>query len=508
MKARLLHREQDVELVAELPAGHEALVDDLGLDDVFDAMAGGDPFLRDVARTVLLMGLRDPDEIAYRQQVLADCIDHPAVVRQLYDLAVTAVEAERQAWRIYSRNPELVVSMSTRALELFRPILHELRHVADTHAAGFASAGFGSFFATLRSELGDDFLRGLADYLRLLQFQHGVSINGRLGRRNMGTGFVLLRPAGRGWGRILPRAARGYTIRIAEGDDAGMQALADLRARGISLVANALGQAVDHTLSFFAMLRFEVGFYLACLNLRDRLLALGGPAALPGARPAGSMVLSARGLYDPGLALRLGTAIVGNDLEADGQGLVVISGANQGGKSTFLRSLGLAQLMLQAGMFVAAESFTADVRGSILSHFKRAEDPTMLSGKFDEELRRFSELVDRLSPPALVLFNESFAATNEREGADIAEGVVRALLEAGTRIVFVTHSYELARRFDEPGASGVLFLSAERLPDGRRTFRLRPGPPVLTSYGDDLFRRIFAEAPAEAVPPEPVGGGS
>jgi len=64
--------------------------------------------------------------------------------------------------------------------------------------------------------------------------------------------------------------------------------------------------------------------------------------------------LSALGLYDPALALVAGGGVVANDLAAAGKELVVITGANQGGKSTFLRSIGLAQLLMQAGMFVPA----------------------------------------------------------------------------------------------------------------------------------------------------------
>ncbi len=52
--------------------------------------------------------------------------------------------------------------------------------------------------------------------------------------------------------------------------------------------------------------------------------------------------------------LRTDHRIVGNDLDGDKKDLVVITGANQGGKSTFLRSIGLAQLMMQCGMFVPA----------------------------------------------------------------------------------------------------------------------------------------------------------
>jgi len=72
--------------------------------------------------------------------------------------------------------------------------------------------------------------------------------------------------------------------------------------------------------------------------------------------------------------------------------------------------------MMQCGMFVGAESFAADLCAALFTHYKREEDATMKSGKFDEEIARMSDIVDGITPNSLVLFNESFAATNEREG--------------------------------------------------------------------------------------------
>ncbi len=119
----------------------------------------------------------------------------------------------------------------------------------------------------------------------------------------------------------------------------------------------------------------------------------------------------------------------------------------------------------------------------------------MKSGKFDEELARMSAIADAISCDSLALFNESFAATNEREGSEIARQVVRALLEKRVKVFFVTHLYDFAHSLYERKMDDTLFLRAERLPDGTRTFRLIEGEPLETSYGLDLYREVFA-APA------------
>ncbi len=139
--------------------------------------------------------------------------------------------------------------------------------------------------------------------------------------------------------------------------------------------------------------------------------------------------------------------VIGNNVTADDMQLIMITGANRGGKSTFLRSLGVAQLMMQTGMFVPAEAFRANVCRMIFTHFKREEDVTMKSGKLDEELSRMSSIIQKLTPNSIVLFNESFASTNEREGSEIARQIVRALLERGIKVFYVTHLFDLAQSF-------------------------------------------------------------
>ena len=222
-------------------------------------------------------------------------------------------------------------------------------------------------------------------------------------------------------------------------------------------------------------------------SLRD----MEEPMCFPVPAPAGERKLSFSDLHDVSLALSMGRRIVGNDVNADHRDLIIITGANTGGKSTFLRSVGLAHLMMQAGMFVSAKSFSSEVCDGIFTHYKREEDVTMESGKWDEELGRMSEIVDNIKTNSLLLFNESFSSTNEREGSEIARQIAAALMEKGVKILFVTHLYEFAHRFHDSSMENVMFLRAERRPDGTRTFRLVEGEPLQTSYGKDVYDALF-----------------
>jgi MutS domain V len=153
-------------------------------------------------------------------------------------------------------------------------------------------------------------------------------------------------------------------------------------------------------------------------------------------------------------------------VNADGRPLVIITGANSGGKSTFLRSVGIAQLMMQCGMFVTAGKLRASLCNRVFTHFIREEDPEMISGRLDEELSRMSAIADHISRHNLILFNESFAATNEREGSEVGRQIVRALLEDEARVFFVSHQFDFADGFHRQQPGTTLFLARPGSPTG------------------------------------------
>jgi DNA mismatch repair ATPase MutS len=324
-------------------------------------------------------------------------------------------------------------------------VLRKLRSASEQYGAKFESEGFRNLFAMLEAELTDEYFANIKAHLKEMKFRAGVLISAQLGKGNKGINYVLRKPRTRqhwliSWlQQYFGIRESGYTFVLDPRDENGARALSEMNDRGINLVANALAQSTDHILDFFKILTAELAFYIGCLNLQEQLAKKGEPICWPEPLPATERKHSFRGLYDVCLSLCLRQRVIGNDVNADEKDLIVITGANQGGKSTFLRSVGLAQLMMQAGMFVPAESFSANVCPSVFTHFKREEDASMKSGKFDEELTRMSEIAEHLLPNSMLLFNESFAATNEREGSEIARQIVSALLEKGYKIFFVSH---------------------------------------------------------------------
>ena len=510
-----MHPDRDFDWRSPLPPQADDLVRDLGLDILIGAMAGDDGLLREVALHGLLCGLDDGDEIVYRQLALGDAVQHPDVIHGLHDLAAATLVEEKRIWGWFTTSPELNLGHATRVMELLLGRLRALRQVAAENAGRFTSPAFRRLFAMLLEELDDAYLAQIEEHLERLRFRRGVVLGAGLGPGGAGTGYVLLPPLGsrgRWLDRVWDRGDPRLRFELDPRDDGGHQALSELRIRGINLVADALARSCEHVLGFFTQLRAELAFYIGCLQLGEALERRGHATSMPLPRPRTEVLLETTGLYDAVLALTLEGGVVSNDVSASDRPLLLVTGANRGGKSTFLRSLGIAQLMMQAGMPAPAAAFSSAITSGVFTHFMREEDATMTRGRLDEELERMRRVIDLIRPGALLLCNESFASTNEREAADIGEEVFGALIDAGARVALVTHLYELARRFAAGRPDATLSLRAERLPDGSRTFRVREGAALPTSFGRDVYEEVFSDsrgAPrgTERGPAAPASGG-
>lgn len=497
MKAFLMHKDRNFDLRQELPWNDKALLQDLGLNVLFEAMAHGDDYVLEIAKKTLLTNLTDADTILYRQDVLKDCLKNPSIIRDIYKIAIESIESKKgHYYDIFSvKYPSSILYSAVKLMEVLVDKLKRLKAISDENAHKFDSEGFKSFFSMLDRELNAEYFEIVQNHLKDLRLDNGVLISAELGKGNKGRNYILRKSKWkrRSWiARILSTSPPSYSFYIEDRDVRGATELSKLKDRGINHAANALAQSADHILGFSTMLRTELAFYVGCLNLYEQLTLLNEPISFPQPKPFGELNFSCKELYDVCLALSMKRKIVGNDLKASSKEIFLITGANQGGKSTFLRSIGISQLMMQCGMYTPAESFSSNICSGLFTHYKREEDASMKSGKLDEELSRMSDIADHLRTDSMLLFNESFAATNEREGSEIASQIICALKEKRIRVFFVTHMYEFAHRLFEKRIDEAIFLRAERQAGGERTFKISEGEPLETSYGEDVYRSVWS----------------
>lgn len=495
MKTFLMHPDRDFDISSPSTEAPIQYAQDLELNVLLNAAAGGDRYLHDIMSAACAHAwTNDIATVLYRQAVLKDCLANPAIVRQFYALAIEPFSRDH-GWNfsLFGRDASSMVGSGVRTLQNCLDVLGRLRDTCIRHAALFTSPGFRQFFTTLERDLDDSYLKAARADLNNLTFRNGLLLSAQIGDGGKAVGTMLRKPQPRdlSWmRRVFTPGRSSFTYQLHPRDDAGAQAFGELQGRGLSLISDAIYHSAEHVLNFIKALRADLAFYLGCLNLNECFDKIGEPVAFP--EPCeGQSHFGCKNLRDACLALTMGQPVVGNDVDADGKPLVIITGANRGGKSTFLRSVGLAQIMLQCGLFVTADTLSSSLHSGLFTHYKREEDRNMRSGKFDEELVRMDAIANQIHQSALVLFNESFAATHEREGAEIARQIVNALLENNVTVFFVSHMYEFARSFlDDERA---LFLRADRAADGARSFRLSAAKPLPKSFGGDLYEHIFGK---------------
>lgn len=489
MKTYLMYRDANLTVPDEFPYAKTLLLNDLELNVILDAMANGDEAIRTACRAALLQPLTRKEDILYRQEILRELIAHPDFAREIYSIAVETIHRRRteHVWLQSQMN-----ALFRGAVEILRMTAEEmkkLRAAAEKYKNTFASEGIKNFINMLLTELGTDYIAKVEAHLDELSFNDGMLISARFGEKLQGEMYTMRRLDKKG---IKLKWMFAPSVSISSKDEDGLKDLELRKARVINENVNTLAQATDHVMSFFAALRDEMGFYVGCLNLRDRLCSCGMDVCIPSIAEGGNTRVYSN-LYDVSLPLIGVRPVIGNDMDHRGKRFFIITGANQGGKSTFLRSLGQCQLMLQAGMFVGAASCTSHIVTDIFTHFRKEEDSKMDSGKLDEELERMSKIADCVKPGSLLMFNESFAATNEREGSEIGRQITDALLDCGNEVFAVTHLYAFSHPYYEAGDPSYVFLRAERLSDGQRSFRLSEGEPQRTGFGDDVYKRVFGE---------------
>ncbi len=266
----------------------------------------------------------------------------------------------------------------------------------------------------------------------------------------------------------------------------------------------------------------EVQFYLAVLHHVDRWRRSGIAFCYPrisdrgqggGGRDGGGAVVGADdgqggdksggqvdgavgrerervvGAVDLALADRLladGATVVPNGYELAGpERVLVVTGANQGGKTTFARTVGQLHVLAALGCPVAAREARLTLPDRVLTLFEREEDLRDLHGKLQDELVRARELLAQATPASVAIVNEAVGATTAADALQVGRRVLRRLLDVGALGVWVTFVDELASM--DPAVASMV-CGVDPADPTRRTFELTRRPADGRAYAVAIAR--------------------
>ncbi len=233
----------------------------------------------------------------------------------------------------------------------------------------------------------------------------------------------------------------------------------------------------------------ELQFYVSYRSLLDPLSAAGLQFCYPQVDVSSKEEL-AEDTFDLALADTLvsaGAKVVTNDYRlGPDERLFVVSGPNQGGKTTFARTFGQLHHLAALGVPVPGRRVRLFLCDRIFTHFSREEDLSRLAGKLESDLLEMQATLRSATPASVVVMNEVFSSTSLEDNRFLSTEVLRRLLELGCLGVCVTFVEELASL-----ASPVVSMVSTVVPDdpARRTFKVVRAPANGLAYALALARK-------------------
>ncbi|MBQ7301089.1 MAG: hypothetical protein IJW77_14790 [Clostridia bacterium] len=459
----------------------------LSLDKTFAAICEED-MPRSVFLKVLAMPSTDPAVIAYRQKLLQALSAEPQFFSELQDIygrfkgLWESHDRERQAMMRHIHNSTAGASAQTlknllqaNALTLKRCLafLRGISDLFDEFRVGGEDCP-STALKRLAREVGEISKSAAFDKLTALcsrfedmgidaiyDFQVSLGESGQIELCRMIEHKYLhitdpdFQPRRRWFSRRVEEETATDCVRIHMIEDTTYDKLMSVP---LQLLAEQLDTLSDQLFDRFCHIADELPFYAVAIRYlricKAKDVRLSYPSVSHGAD------YDIRSLRD--LALLVDEAqtepVVPNNVGGtDVRGGMIVFGENNSGKTVFLRSLGCAQLLSQAGLPIPADSAKVPVCTQIMTQFSEAEKEFERgndAGRFEQEVRELASVIDDLDDGALILLNETFQTTAYDEGAEGLYHILNYFTARKIRFLLVSHLHQLEGRFSD-GEVGV-----------------------------------------------------
>jgi hypothetical protein len=443
-------------LAASSEPADPVVVSDLNLDQIVEAVADSRQE-RELITGLLYQPARDAAVIGYRHEVFRD-LENEA----LFEAASQFSEHIRQ---VASHLGQLEKMDSARYREgwfldaaaiycdAVRSLAANLAGSAVTSAGMLAFRGYlAAYIASAAfAELSSDTAARKED---LGQVMYQLRIDGprvEVSRYDGEPDYSA--EIGKTFERFRQGAVKDYRVRYRTEpgmSHVGAQIL-DLVARLYSDEFSALAEFCRRHAGFIdpviGQFHRELQFYLAYLGYIRPLRSAGLSFCYP-EPTAESKEIFARDTFDLALAAKLnaqGRSVVTNDFRlTEPERVIVVSGPNQGGKTTFARTFGQLHHLAAAGCPVPGRAARLFLCDRIFTHFEREEDLANLTGKLEDDLIRIRDALLAATPRSIVIMNEIFTSTTVSDARFLGEKVMAKVVELDLLCVYVTFIDELA----------------------------------------------------------------
>jgi len=487
---------------------------------------------------------QDADDISYRYDVLQDFIEQPQMfldLKSAFDLMIP-IERERQLSnrRRADVTAEYKLRYAVNMLLGYSSVCKKVGEVLRAYRNKYSSQGLNSLYEAVFSYVdNENFYKLEKNLLELKKCTQGyirIKLDAKLDACFKFKDAIVLDIDNNGYvSKVLEREeyikaclTKGFrNLRSIGRKSQGSNVIKnidyileenakEIKDKTLNGIVQILENMIVNISSFLRNLSDEILFYEGAVNLVQTMKNLGLVTSRAEIAAIEERTFAAEGLYDLSFALYLSEKgyrsplekIVTNDVCIKGEERIqIITGPNQGGKTTYIRAMGILQILAQAGIPVPALNAVVSPVDRIFTHFPVDERPESNEGRLGEELARMRVIVENATEHSFVLINEAFASTNSKEGSIIAQDILTALAVIGARCSFVTHLNELAHKVSSINkdlekwgmkCSRMVNMVAQYEESRditeedwygaarRRTYRIVPGAPAKSSFAADI----------------------